>query len=146
MITFKQFLYETMSQSLPFKWEYSDETQAKAVFDINGLHYGVIFSQDEDNEARWDVVFDIENRPTSDEKYSPSNTGNASLVFSTVLQTVVEFVKHYPDVYIIVFTAKEPSRQKFYDRWAPMVARAIGNWSVNTIMRGTRKYILRKPN
>lgn len=145
MITLKQYLIETMSQVAPHNWEYTDNSDARATFNVGDVEYFVLFGSDEDTPTKWDIVFDINNRPTTDEKYSTSNTGNASLVFSTVLQLVTEFVKLYPNVHTITFTAKEQSRQKFYDRWAPLVARRIGNWNIRILQRGIKKYILTKP-
>lgn len=145
MITFKQYLLETMSQSVPYNWEYKNPDQWKATFSINDLDYFVIMGQDDEQFTKWDVVFDIENRPDQDEPFSISGTGNTSLVFSTILVILQEFGRKNPNVCSIIFTAEEPSRQKFYDRYAKILAHRLGNWKLKISTRGIRKYTIIRP-
>lgn len=145
MITFSQYLIETFNTVAPYRWEYKHPNQWKAVFVIGEFEYFVILGQDEDSITRWSVVFDIENRQDDGEPFSLSGTGQTLPVFSTITRILVEFSRKNYDIRTLVFTADEPSRQKFYDRWSTHLAKAMGGWNLKILPRSTKKYILSRP-
>lgn len=145
MLTFKQFLIETKPQPVPFKWITKFDDLWKAVFIINDSQYEVIFAPDEESPSMWEVVFLKTNRPEGLGLYDLTGTGNAFVLFSTVTNIVVDFAEKNQQVRVITFTAKESSRQRFYDRWAKQIANALGGWAVRILPRAVRKYILRRP-
>jgi hypothetical protein len=87
-------------------------------FGIDGLQYrfDAIFDEDEG----WQIFFGIEKGKKMD--VSITNTGNQNKVFAAVLKCLKIFLnKVKPDR--IFFTAKEPSRQKLYDRMSKLLTK-----------------------
>lgn len=147
MLTFKTYLFETLDSIVPFTWVYQDEQTWKAIFSINDLKYAVVIGQDEENSVVWDVTFFLINRPDNIKNiYDLTGTGNAFLVLSTVVDILKEFVTKNKDaVYKIIFTAKEPSRQRVYDRMVRILSKSLpGTWSITILPKTVRKYILKK--
>lgn len=143
--TFINYLIETMNETVPYHWVYKHPDMWRAELTINDITYFVLFSQDEDIQTRWHVVFDIENRPDTDELYSLTGTGNVYVLFGTLLQLVTEFSRKNPNVASIVFTADEESRKRFYNRWSQILAKTLGNWLLKITQRSTNKYTLTRP-
>lgn len=146
MKTFKEYLIETLKGYVPYKWLYIREDMAKATFDINGLTYYVFISEDDpvDDPHIWDVVFQLADPPPGLGLYDITGTKNAFTVFATVMNIIQEFVsKRSDDIRAITFTAKEPSRQRLYDRLAKMLIQSLPNhWKLFIKQRGVRKYYI----
>lgn len=145
MIRFKQFLCETLNSPVPYSWDYRNPDQWKATFHIGEWEYFVICRRNEVNIRKWQIIFDIENRPDSDEPFSLSGTGGTLPVFSTITTILQEFVRKSYDVTTIYFTAEEDSRKKFYNRWAPILARSLGGWKVKAQQKKINEYTLTRP-
>ena len=143
--SFTEFLIETLDTTVPYTWKYKNPDIWRAELTINGVDYFVLFSQDEDVYTRWDIVFDIDNRPEGEELYSLSGTGNVHTVFGTLLPLIQEFTKKNPSVTSIVFTADEKSRKKFYNRFAKTLSKTLGDWGLKIVERATNKYTLTRP-
>lgn len=147
MISFKQYLLETRTPFMsPVKYKWSDKgpNQWSARFTIGDAHYVVIMGESEDSDTRWDVVFDLENRPINSEPYSMTGTGNVDAIFSTITVMIKELITERPDIMSIVFSADKPSRQKYYERWAEHLAHLLG-WSLRTVSRVSKFFILSRP-
>jgi hypothetical protein len=145
MITFKQFIVETIEQPVDWKWIQKYKDQWTAYFEINSIQYHVVIGQDDEITTMWDMVFTTVNLPISKGMFDLTGTGNAFIVFSTVKQVIGNFINKNPQVQTLVFTAQGESRKKFYDRWSKQIAQSIGNWHVRIIDKSVRKYVLSKP-
>lgn len=143
--TFKEFLTEALNTTVPYTWRYKHPDMWRAELTINDIEYFVLFSQDEDIYTRWYIVFDIENRSEKEELYSLSGTGNAYTLFSTLIPLIQEFSRKNPNVTSIVFTADEESRKKFYNRFAKILAKTLGDWKLKIVQRATNKYTITRP-
>src|SRR5574343_136862 len=132
---------EALSTIAPYKWVYKANDQWKAEFTIEGIGYYILFSTDEDSPLYWDVVFDVTNAVDSVDAFAPTGTGNAFIVFSTVISIIAEFANSKTKLFGFKFTAKEPSRQKLYDKIiAPRILKILPGWSLQVLTRGVHKY------
>ena len=77
--------------------------------------------------APWELSFaDITNAPgMPPSMYGVTGGGHAFAVFATVIHALKVFARLFATRPFIVFTAKEASRQKLYDRFVRLVAAAV---------------------
>lgn len=132
-------LLELFSQPVDWKWSYKNSEEFGADFKVGEIPYQFYAYQNPHpsgstllrrNEAKknsnykhyknWEVEFRIENSFAGKNllnRYSLSNTGNASVVMGTVLEILKDFIKQNENkIDEIVFSAKESSRDKLYAR------------------------------
>jgi hypothetical protein len=137
---------EALSTITPYKWIYKTNDQWKATFIVEDIEYYILFATDEDSPLYWDVVFDVTNPVQSVDAFAPTGTGNAFIVFSTIISIVGEFATSKDKLFGFKFTAKEASRQKLYDRViAPRILKILPGWTLQILTRGVHKYIFRHP-
>ena len=55
-----------------------------------------------------------------------TGTGNSAVVFSTAVSIMLDLARQFPDLGLIEYTAKEPSRRKLYARMNKVIARKLG--------------------
>lgn len=85
------------------------------------------------------AIFNFEDSDDWDRGWGITGTGNAFKVFATLTEIIREFVEQKQPEYI-TFSAKEPSRQRLYNRWSKTLA---GNKEVYKIMaRGEAHYFI----
>lgn len=65
------------------------------------------------NYDKIDILFTVND---SMQVTGKSGTGEAVVIFNNVLAAIDEYLKFHPNTIEFIFTAKEPSRIKFYDR------------------------------
>ena len=74
------------------------------------------------SNVAWELTFQSDDR---DNSFGVTGSGQAFTVFATVIHALKVFVQKTRPRPFIVFTAKEASREKLYDRFVPMVKRAV---------------------
>ncbi len=113
----------------PTDWEWFNTGPYRAVADFEVGDVPYIFSAELLNPKAkaWHISFKAKGDEYSNE-YGVLGTGNASLVFSTVLDIMRDFLKTYKgNVSTLKFSADEPSRIKLYSR---MIDRLLPNSEV----------------
>lgn len=121
----------------PSSWEETDShsKQVEYMMTIGGRVYEVLFTREPVDHAdplwaalhtpntvthAWQLAFAPYRVASKDgagqySAYGVTNSGNAIDVFATLVDVVRDFSRKHPDR-LIVFTAKEPSRRRLYDR------------------------------
>ena len=117
----KEPLQELFDRTTEWHWEEKEQGHWGASFTINNIEYIVILAEEpvynkqtgeyDDNNV-WAVEFQD---PTADDPHGITGKGNAQLVFATVIEILKNFKQSNPEA-TLHFTAKEPSRQKLYNR------------------------------
>jgi hypothetical protein len=74
------------------------------------------------SNVAWELTFQSDDQADS---FGVTGTGQAFTVFATVIHALKVFVQKTRPRPFIVFTAKEASREKLYDRFVRMVKRAV---------------------
>jgi hypothetical protein len=110
-------LFELFDKNEPFEWTEQSSSRWQAQFFIEDFIYEVNFDFQKTklfNKDFWLIEFRLVNKtdPNND-GYGIEDTGNANLVFGTVLKIIFDFIKHAQPK-MIKFEAKEPSRKKLY--------------------------------
>lgn len=106
-------LFELFSS--PTKWEWTDVSMSDikiAEFTVGNFTYIVYFTYDDYNNI-WTVEFG--QKGVEHPEYGVTGTGNATSIFSTVIDIMRVFRKRHPG-FPVGFTAEEPSRKKLYSR------------------------------
>lgn len=124
MKTFKEHLTEVFDNPVKYRWQYKDEDEWMAQFQIDGNKYsaGLIRSKMPKNRHKdwWELMFDVETKDSIFATNSISKTGNEFIVFATVFDILKEWMKSNTDA-TFYFTAKEKTRKKLYDRFAKLL-------------------------
>lgn len=130
-------LNELFDNPIPWKWVSKNEHNWEAGFDIGNMKYALTCAF-----AFQFVVIRFETRATGDTGIT--GTGNEIAVFATVIDIVKEIID-VPTVKTIVFTAKEKSRQKLYNRLVKLFEKM--GWSVSTNEKGDEglNYVCKRP-
>lgn len=117
-------LHEVLNN--PLRWERTESggTSYIADFDVGDINYEFEAHEtdgDDDDPDYYTIEFtaNIGRKATQE----ITNTGNSISVFATIKAMIHEFIKlNKPKA--ILFTAKEPSRVKLYDRFAKLFVAA----------------------
>ena len=120
----------------PSDWEWFNTGPYRAVADFEVGDVPYIFSAELLNPKAkaWHISFKAKGDEFSNE-YGVLGTGNASHVFSTVLDIMRDFLKVYKgNVNTLKFSADEPSRVKLYSR---MIDRLLPNSDVEKTAGGS---------
>ena len=107
---FKTWL-ETFTAQAPYKWKSANKEGRTATFAINDKKYIVEFTNSGRGEYIVDFYLVLDNHKWDS---GITNTGDAFIIFSTVLAIINEFVRRTRPFLGLEFTASEPSRQKLY--------------------------------
>ena len=117
-------------------WEWlfrgSEEVQAKFV--VGGIEYRYLAY--EYKPGLWTIDFSTRSEQHKDKPYGITGTGNSAEVFSTVVDITRNFLKQYPKVERLNFSADEPSRQSLYTK---MAHRLLPDWEI--IQQGNQFYL-----
>ena len=73
----------------------------------------------------WELSFRQDTGDEMTSRYGVTGGGDAFVVFATVIHTLKVFARLFATRPFIVFTAKEASRQKLYDRFVRMVKSTV---------------------
>lgn len=94
-------------------------------------------------EEIWNIQFAMKNPNDPHERFwDITGSGDEIKVFATVVDIFKAFVAHYkPQVFY--FAAKEPSRQKLYDRFAKIIQSKL-NYKLETNFDDEKTYVFRK--
>ena len=135
-LTFINFLIETIAQPVQYKWDYKQSDIWRASFTANDIKYIVIFQQDDESNTKWDVAFDVVGNT---EPFSLTGTGNSFVVFSTIREILLDFIKTNKNVNTMYYSAKEESRKKFYTSFSKKLLPDLpGSWELKMKDRGSR--------
>jgi hypothetical protein len=120
-------LNELFDTTIPIKWmQYGSAHTRIASFVVDGFRYHSIFSLIGTYRYEWVFELDFNYKKAKHIDATDSlgiiGTGNASIVFSAALATLIAFIKKQSP-YEIEFSAEEDSRKKLYDT---MVRRLAG--------------------
>jgi len=130
-------LNELFDNPIPWKWVSKNEYNWEAGFDTGNMKYALKCAF-----AYQFVVITFETRATGDTGIT--GTGNEIAVFATVIDIIKEIID-VPTVKTVVFTAKEKSRQKLYNRLVKLFEKM--GWSVSTNKKGAEglNYVCERP-
>ena len=107
-----------------WKWDYNSDSEAEATFMAGEVQYKFYAYSSED--GIWEVEFKIVNHEFTKSRYGITGTGNSSLVMSTVVSILKEFLQKYQGkVDKLIFSAAEQSRRDLYAR---MIRRLLPSW------------------
>lgn len=130
----------------PLKWErtQSGGTSYIADFDIGDINYELEAHETDggiDDPDYYTIEFtaNIGNKATQE----ITKTGNSLQVFATITAMIKEFIK-LNNPAAILFTAKEPSRAKLYDRLAKLFVSAGFNLDMDDSGNNSKQYWLEK--
>ena len=113
------------NNKVEWKWDYKSRREVEATFVISNIQYK-FYAYSFDQNDIWEVEFKIVNEEYVGSRFGLTGTGNASLVMSTVVDILREFIKEYSDkITQLIFSAKEDSRRDLYAR---MVRRLLPTW------------------
>jgi len=137
-------LNEVMNKVAEWKWDEVNSSGGVATFKIDKNFYVVTIEEPADGLYHIQFALDIIDGVTAatDSRHGVSDTGNEFLVFGTVKDILVYFLKQEAEDTIgVFFTAKEPSRQKLYSRFLKL-AHKIGFWSTMEEQGKTERYYI----
>lgn len=136
-------IYEVMDRAAEWKWDEVGTAGGIATFSIDKHFYVVTIEEPAYGIYHIQFALDsIDGRTAGDSRHGISDTGNEFLVFGTVKEILVYFLKHEAeDTVGVFFTAKEPSRQKLYSRFLKM-AHKIGFWSSDEKQGKSERYYI----
>jgi len=101
----------------PSNWEWGNTGPSRAVadFTVGEIPYKFSATLENTEDKSWTILFRTVSAKSLSKEYGISGTGNASVVFSTVLDIMKSFLDTYKGmVDKLIFSADEPSRQKLY--------------------------------
>jgi hypothetical protein len=109
-----------------WRWSFQGSEEAVAVFQIGEVPY-MFHAYGSDGE--WEAEFKQHGSKLSrTQKFGLTGTGNSAEVMSTVVDIMRAFLEKYRDkIQVLIFSAKEDSRQGLYAR---MVKRLLPNWTM----------------
>jgi len=114
-------LNELFDKPVDWHWDEKENGFLSASFMIGQARYVVLLTNEpiyhnDTGEYVDDNVWDVEFQdPAADDPYGITGKGNATMVFATVISILTKF-KYDNLQATLKFTAKEPSRQKLYNR------------------------------
>jgi hypothetical protein len=112
-----------------------DDNYWKARFVVNNIQYACGFEELYQGNS-WIVDFmNLSQNVSNGNRFGITNTGSAGPVYSTVLEIIHDFRSKNPTIDLL-FSTKEPSRIKLYNR---MIKTYPGRWS-NWTEDGERWY------
>jgi hypothetical protein len=117
-------LDELFQPGKDWKWSFQGSEEAVAVFHVGKLPY-MFHAYGADGQ--WEVEFKRHgNKLDRSQKFGLTGTGNSAEVMSTVVDIMRAFLDKYKDkIEVLIFSAKEDSRQGLYAR---MVKRLLPDW------------------
>lgn len=124
-------LFELFNKVEPYEWTEQSSTHWQAQFFVEDFIYEVNFDLIKTKlfaKDFWLIEFKLVNKKQEDE-YGIQNTGNSSLVFSTVFKIIFDFIKLVKPK-MIKFEAKEESRKKLYTTLVKKMSSS--KWKVNS--------------
>jgi hypothetical protein len=143
-------LHELFDKRIPWHWNSSPTSKraekyhytAIAEFEIGDLLYLVEFRRTGkatdkkikglDNKVIIDLSFALisgAGTRNPNMKRELTGTGNQYAIFSTVIEIIDDFLRRAKNVDYLYFSAKEPSRQKLYDRLVSMYEKKSKVWN-----------------
>ena len=121
-----EFITELFHSPARFKWLNLPGPNTEVVsaeFKVNNVEYVWYATQTMDPET-WDIEFQ-----DTESGYGITGKGNATVVFSTVLDIMDFFIRRVVATRLI-FSAEEPSRKKLY---AAIIKRLLPRWTVQMV-------------
>jgi hypothetical protein len=120
---YHEILRELFDTSSEFEWTSSSSGKWVGEFSVSGYGYRVLFSREEDFTlgVGWDFSFEMDFGSgrgvelSGEDSVGVLGTGNASLVFGSVLRVLGDFIHRVKPEYL-AFSAQEESRRKLYRR------------------------------
>ena len=111
-------LFELLDSPLPWTVIEKEDNQVTYEFTLpdGGRTIHVIYVADPYSAGKWVVVFNDATVDNRTPEYSINNKGGELAVFSTVLDTMKDFLTKNERVFKLVFEASESNRQKLYAR------------------------------
>ena len=114
-------LFELLDKPLEWQETFNSPEGYVAEFNLpDGRTFGTVFEFVRDEPPIYEISFS-DKQASKQEVHDISNKGSELLIFATVMDIIQTFVADNPDS-LVYFTAKEPSRQKLYNR---MVSRFV---------------------
>lgn len=123
---FKEWLLsEIFNSPNPIAWQKTSNTDWVGTFDINGKKYFIKMIRD--IGMPWEITFELLQGKKLTQNIT--GTGDANLVFSTVLNGIKQWMSSAkPDAFVL--SAREPNRQSLYRRMLKMLPK---NWQVEDL-------------
>jgi ribosomal protein S18 acetylase RimI-like enzyme len=117
-------LEELFQPGKKWQWEFKGSEEAIATFHVGEVPY-LFHAYGAD--GHWEVEFKRDGQKLDrTQKFGLTGTGNSAEVMSTVVDIMREFLDKYKDkIEVLIFSAKEDSRQGLYAR---MVKRLLPDW------------------
>lgn len=121
-----EFLTELFQPGKDWKWSFTGSEEAVAVFHVGKVPY-MFHAYGPD--PIWEVEFkQYGNKLNRSQKFGLTGTGNSAEVMSTIVDIMRAFLEKYKDkIEVLIFSAKEDSRQGLYAR---MVKRLLPDWTM----------------
>jgi hypothetical protein len=119
-----EFVTEVFEPGKKWQWSFQGSEEAVAVFHVGEVPY-MFHAYGADGQ--WEVEFKRHgNKLDRMQKFGLTGTGNSAEVMSTVVDIMRAFLDKYKDkIEVLIFSAKEDSRQGLYAR---MVKRLLPDW------------------
>ena len=125
-LNFKDWLNEAFNFPLPIRWTKTSKMDWVGVFNVQGKKY--IIQMMKEPQMPWEVKFELVAGKSRTQEIT--GTGDAALVFSTVLSGIQQWLnKVKPDAFAI--SAREPSRQSLYRRMLNMLPKK--QWEIEDL-------------
>lgn len=123
---FKKWFYNEIFQNFaPIVWNKKSNTDWVGSFNIKNKRYVIRMVRDE--HTPWEISFDLIKGKTSTQDVT--GTGDAALVFSTVLNGIKEWMRSVnPESFAI--SARESNRQSLYRKMLKMLPK---NWVIDDL-------------
>jgi ribosomal protein S18 acetylase RimI-like enzyme len=117
-------LEELFQPGKKWQWEFKGSEEAIATFHVGEVPY-LFHAYGADGQ--WEVEFKRDGKKLDrTQKFGLTGTGNSAEVMSTVVDIMREFLVKYKDkIEVLIFSAKEDSRQGLYAR---MIKRLLPDW------------------
>jgi hypothetical protein len=114
---------------VPWKWYHITANDAEAIFMVGDIEYVFYSYRIESNIdiEEWELEFQVNNPELRYTRFDVTGTGNSAAVMSTIVDIMRDFLRKYPDVLMLTFSAKEFSRQSLYTK---MVQRLLPTWKL----------------
>ena len=125
-------LTELFEPGKDWKWSFTGKEEAVAVFHVGSVPYVFTAYTRGDTPDVWEAEFkNAERGGTKTSKFGLTGTGNSAEVMSTIADIMRAFLEKYKDtIRILVFSAKETSRQALYAR---MAKRLMPDWRLTQV-------------
>jgi len=123
---------ELFAPGKDWKWSFTGKEEAVAVFHVGSVPYVFTAYTRADTPDVWEAEFkNAERGGTKTSKFGLTGTGNSAEVMSTIADIMRAFLEKYKDtIRILVFNAKETSRQALYAR---MAKRLLPDWRLTQV-------------